>query len=167
MMTTENHSFEQLGDVSLGFSQKQQCKLAYAIRERSSKKGLELFGITILIVEDQDFSRKMLYDLLSRECIYNCYAAKNAVEAIEMYAVHAPDIVLLDINLPDFSGHEIAAVLKRFDPHSHIVYVTASPFFKDVQAAKKNDVKGFIAKPYSKSKIQTAIDHYVASHTKW
>ncbi|MDX1923134.1 MAG: response regulator [Alphaproteobacteria bacterium] len=166
-MTTQNHSFEQLdADASLGFDEKQQTKLVCAIRERSSKKGLESFGITILIVEDQDFSRKLLHDLLSRESVYSCYVAKNAVEAMELYATHAPDIVLLDINLPDFSGHDIASVLKKSDPHSHIVYITGSPLLKDIQAARQNNVKGFIAKPYSKNKIQTAIDHYVTLHTR-
>ena len=167
-MTQTNQSFEQLESATpLGFNPKQLCKLSLGIRERMSKKGLESYGISILIVEDQDFSRKLLHDLLTRECVYTCYTAKNAAEAIEMYATHAPDIVLLDIHLPDFSGHEIASVLKKVDRDSYIIHVTSSHFFKDVEVAKKNNVNGFIAKPYSKQKIQTAIDQFIALQAKW
>lgn len=167
-MKKTNQSFEQLNEAApLGFSPEQMVKLNLGIRERLSKKGLESYGVNILIVEDQDFSRKMLHDLLTRTCVYTCYSAKNAVEAIELYATHAPDIVLLDIGLPDHSGHEIAAVLKEVDPKSYIIYVTSSNFIKDVAAAKKNNVRGFIAKPYSKNKIQAAIDNYIALQTRW
>ncbi len=167
-MTPSNQSFEQLNDAEpLGFTEEQKCKLASGIRERASKKGLESFGITILIVEDQDFSRKILQDLLARQENYSCHAAKNALEAIELYSAHAPDIVLLDIQLPDFSGHELATVLRQADPRSYIVHVTANKFIKDVEAAKKNNVKGFITKPYSKKNIQDVINNYIALQSRW
>ena len=164
-MSSTNQSFEQL-ENGLCFSEEQAFKMAKAIKERTSKKGLESFGINILIVEDQDFSRKLLYDLLARQFSYTCYAAKNATEAIELYATHAPDIVLLDIILPDYTGHEIATLIKTHDPKSYVIMVTANNFIKDIGIAKRNNVQGYITKPYSKNKIQAAIDGYVASQTK-
>lgn len=167
MMKKTNQSFEQLNDTPpLEFTADQLCKLASGIRERASKKGLESFGITILIVEDQDFSRKILHDLLARQENYSCHAAKNALEAIELYSTHAPDIVLLDIQLPDYSGHELASILKQADPRSYIVHVTANKFIKDVEAAKKNNVQGFITKPYSKKNIQNVISNYINQQAK-
>jgi two-component system, chemotaxis family, chemotaxis protein CheY len=127
---------------------------------------LESFGISILIVEDQDFSRKLMYDLLARQFTYTCHVAKNAVEAIELYASHAPDIVFLDIGLPDHSGHDIATLIKNHDPKSYIIMVTANIFIKDVETAKKNKIQGYIAKPFSKNKIQSAIDAYVNHSSK-
>ncbi len=165
-MDTTNHSFEQLDSGGLCFNEEQSFKLAKAIKERTSKKGLESFGLNILIVEDQDFSRKLLYDLLARQFIYTCHAAKNAIEAIDLYAIHAPDIVFLDIILPDYSGHELATLIKTHDPKSYIIMVTANNFIKDVEIAKRNNIQGYITKPYSKNKIQAAVDGYISSQTK-
>lgn len=165
VMSTINQSFEALYKEPC-FSEEQSFKLGKAIKERTSKKGLESFGINILIVEDQDFSRKLLYDLLARQFVYTCHMAKNATEAIELYATHAPDIVFLDIILPDFTGHEIATLIKTTDPKSYVIMVTANNFIKDVEIAKRNNVQGYITKPYSKNKIQAAIDGYLTSQTK-
>jgi two-component system, chemotaxis family, chemotaxis protein CheY len=164
-MNSSNQPFEQL-DRGICFSEEQTFKLNKAIKERVSKKGLESFGISILIVEDQDFSRKLLYDLLARQFVYTCYAARNAAEALELYATHAPDIVFLDIILPDYTGHEIATLIKSHDPKSYIIMVTANNFIKDVETAKRNNVQGYITKPYSKNKIQAAVDGYMAAQTK-
>lgn len=164
-MSTVNQSFEQL-DKGLCFNEEQSFKLTKAIKERTSKKGLESFGINILIVEDQDFSRKLLYDLLARQFVYTCYMAKNAAEAVELYATHAPDIVFMDIILPDYTGHETALLIRNFDPKSYIIMVTANNFIKDVEIAKRNNIQGYITKPYSKNKIQAAIDSYIATQTK-
>ncbi len=165
-MNTINHSFEQLDKPGPCFSEEQEFKLTKAIKERTSKKGLESFGINILIVEDQDFSRKLLYDLLARQFVYTCHVAKNATEALELYATHAPDISFLDIILPDYSGHELATLIKAHDPKSYVIMVTANNFIKDVEIAKRNGIQGYITKPYSKNKIQAAIDSYVAAQTK-
>lgn len=161
-MSSINLSFEQLDRPEPSFSEEQAFKLVKAIKERNSKKGLESFGISILIVEDQDFSRKLLYDLLARQFVYTCHVAKNASEAIELYATHAPDIVFLDIVLPDFSGHDIALLIKSHDPRSYVIMVTANNFIKDVETARKNKIQGYITKPYSKNKIQAAIDAYMS-----
>jgi two-component system, chemotaxis family, chemotaxis protein CheY len=165
-MNNANNSFEQLDKHEPSFSEEQVFKLIKAIKERTSKKGLESFGTSILIVEDQDFSRKLLYDLLARQFVYTCYVAKNATEALELYATHAPDIAFLDIVLPDYSGHDIAVLIKNHDPRSHIIMVTANNILKDVETAKKNNVQGYITKPYSKNKIQAAIDHYINTQAR-
>jgi CheY-like chemotaxis protein len=166
MSTHQPHTFEQIDSPVGYFSEEQLHKLAKAMRERRSKKGLESYGLNILIVEDQDFSRKIMHDLLARQYTYTCFSAKNAVEAIELYATYAPDIVFLDIGLPDFTGHEMAALIKQHDAQSHIIMVTASNFIKDVETAKKNNVQGYITKPYSKKKIEAAINHYFTLQTK-
>ncbi len=114
---------------------------------------------TILIVEDQEFSRKLMEGLLNKS--YVCYSAANAAQALELYADNIPCIVFLDIELPDCSGHELAAFLKKHDPQSFIVMVTANNYTKDVMLASENKVQGFIAKPFSKQKIVAGIEKYI------
>lgn len=158
---TQEEALPPLKRTEISFSEEQLYDLNKAIKERNSKRGLEAFGTNILIVEDQDFSRKLLHDLLARQFVYTCFAAKDGQEAVSLYAAHAPDIVFLDIELPDFCGHDIAALIKKHDPKSFVTMVTANNFTRDVEIAKKNKVQGFIAKPYSKQKIQEAINAYV------
>ncbi len=74
-----------------------------------------------------------------------------------MYLTYAPDIVFLDIELPDIEGHRLAQLLKAIDPNAYIVMVTANNYAEDVAKAIENGAKGFIVKPYSKDKIIEAI----------
>lgn len=112
----------------------------------------------ILIVEDQEFSLKLLEGLLSKH--YTCYSALNAFDATTLYAEHAPCITFLDIQLPDKNGHDLAAFIKKHDPESYIVMVTANHYDEDAEHALNNHVQGFIIKPYSQQKIMDSIHKY-------
>lgn len=114
---------------------------------------------TILIVEDQNFSRNLMEGMLIRN--YICYSAPNVEQALALYAEHIPSIVFLDIELPDGNGHEFAALIKKHDPDSFIVMVTANNYEKDVSLAVKNNAQGFVVKPYSRQKIMTGIEKYI------
>jgi len=141
------------------FTPEQLISVNNGIKERHSKRGLEFFGMNILAVEDQPFSRQLLMSALSHK--YNCFGAKDAKEAIALYAEHAPDITFLDIELPDIDGHSLAALFKKHDPSSYIVMVTANNQMKDVETARLNKVQGFIVKPYNKQKIMDAISAFI------
>lgn len=97
---------------------------------------------------------------------YRCHLAKNAEEALSAYAAHAPDMVFLDVELPDTDGHTLAARIKAQDPESFIVMVTGNHRASDVEAAKANSVQGFIAKPYNKLKIMEAVEAFMNTHRK-
>ncbi len=112
----------------------------------------------ILIVEDQAFSRKLLLGLLLNT--HKCHVAKDAAEALAMYSTFVPDIILLDVELPDANGHSIAKCIREIDPDIWIVMVTANHYQSDVNMAKENKVQGFIVKPYNKQKIMGLIDSY-------
>ncbi len=112
----------------------------------------------ILIVEDQPFSSKLLKSMLDQE--YVTHVAASAGQAWMLYATHAPEICLLDIELPDMSGHNLAKIIRSIDPEAHIIMVTANNFLEDVTRAKENGAKGFIIKPYSKQKILDAVHKF-------
>ena len=114
--------------------------------------------LNILIVEDQAFTRKLLYDVLKNT--YDVSSAESVAQAWQLYLKTAPDIVFLDIELSDASGHLLAAKIHEIDPAAFVIMVTANNSIEDVQTAKQNQVAGFIAKPYSKQKISEAIEKY-------
>ncbi len=136
------------------FSDDQQKALKYAMLDRKSRKAPEF-----LVVEDQDFSRKLLAGLFEQK--YRCHLAKDAQQATQLYSEHAPDIVFLDIELPDADGHTLAALFKKYDPDSYIIMVTGNNHVKDIETAKANKVQGYIVKPYNKLKIMGAVDTFI------
>ena len=121
---------------------------------RKARKQLE-----ILVVEDQAFSSKLLIGLLERIC--KTYPAFNAKTALDIYLLHAPDIVFLDVEMPDINGHDLAATISKLDDEAYIVMVTANNYIEDVARAKENGAKGFVAKPYSKQKILENVEKYI------
>jgi two-component system chemotaxis response regulator CheY len=138
-------------------SPEQMAAFRAAAEERVWRK-----KIKILIVEDQAFSRKLLMSAL--EYSYTTYTAENANTALDLYCAHAPDIALLNVELPGASGHELAATIHTLDALAYIVMVTAANHRDDVIRAQQNGAKGYIVKPYSKQKLQWAIDRYIGSH---
>jgi len=116
--------------------------------------------LTILIVEDQYFLRNLLSEVLLTD--YEIDAVPGIQEGWDHYLEKAPNIVFLDIQLPDGSGHALAKKIKELDPSSYIVMVTVSNQLDDVELAKQNHVDGFVLKPFNKKRISDCIDHYLA-----
>lgn len=117
----------------------------------------------ILLVEDQAFSMELLRNILSSR--YTIHSSYNARTAWDIYLDCAPDIVLLDIEMPGIDGHELAKAMTSLDPQAHVIMVTANHYAQDVEKAKANGVKGYVAKPYNKQKILDCIEKFQAKHT--
>ena len=79
------------------------------------------------------------------------------MQALNLYLEYAPDIVFLDIELPDISGHQFASAIRKIDPGAFIVMLTRNNYMGDVTRAKEAGVKGFIVKPDIKQKIFDSI----------
>ncbi|MCZ8091961.1 MAG: diguanylate cyclase [Acidovorax sp.] len=76
---------------------------------------LQNTDLRILIVDDQDSVRLVLAEQLIKMGVREVVQARSAIEAIEMFAAHKPDIVLLDIQMPGHSGHWIAEQIRNMD----------------------------------------------------
>lgn len=114
--------------------------------------------LRVLIVEDQLFSRRILQQMLHSD--FTLDVASSARAGMKLFMEQAPDIILLDIGLEDESGHKLAGFIKHIEPEAFIVMVTANHSAADVSEAKKNEVDGFIVKPYNKNKIYEFIHKY-------
>lgn len=118
----------------------------------------------ILIVEDQAFSRTLLLEMLTHR--YTTLVAADGLEALDIYARHAPDITFLDIELPGLNGHELARIIHTMDKNAFIVMVTANHYAEDVKAARENGAEGFIVKPYSKQKLFECVERYLEKRSR-
>lgn len=121
----------------------------------------------ILVAEDQVFSQKLLCEILRSVRVRNnnesptIDAVQSVREAWKIFLKKAPDMIFIDLNLLDGSGHMLARAIKELDPQSQVIIVTANNFEEELNVARQNNVDGFITKPYNKKQILDGVDRYV------
>ena len=114
--------------------------------------------IKILICDDSSFMRKVLMDILRKAGFTNFAEAGNGKEAIEMYNSEKPDLVLLDIMMPEASGIE---VLQQIGSEATAIVISAIGQDSMIEDAKKNGAKGYIIKPFENDKVLDEIKNVV------
>jgi len=135
-------------------------KLPALIAQFRIEVGMRKFRerLRILIVEDQLFSRRILQEILTAD--FTLDLSEDIHSGMRNFLKYAPDIILLDIELGNESGHKLATFIKSIEPDAFVVMVTGNHSAADVNEAKKNNVNGFIIKPYNKKKLYEFIDKY-------
>jgi two-component system cell cycle response regulator DivK len=104
----------------------------------------------ILIVEDNDLNMKLLQDLLEVHG-YVTLQTKDGMEALKLARLHHPDLILMDIQLPDVSGLEVTKWIKGDDDLKTIpiIAVTAFVMKGDEEQIREGGCAAYIAKPIS------------------
>ncbi len=110
----------------------------------------------VLLVEDDATTRHIVGHALKNN--YPLVTAQNGAEAIEKHLLTAPDIVLLDIGLPDTDGLTLLHWIQQYDRHSRIVMFSGNSYIKNRLSAFAAGAQGFMAKPYNRSQF----DHYLS-----
>lgn len=121
-------------------------------------------SLSILIVEDNNFLREILSTALGD--VHKVTSAATLANGWELYLENRPNIVFLDIHLPDGSGHELAKRIKDHDPQCFVVMETANENEDNLTQAENNLVNGFISKPFSKTQIQNYVTLYLSHFCK-
>lgn len=122
------------------------------IAARREKRG----HIGVLIVEDDPFSRRLVGKSLETQ--FEITTADTGQEAIFAYIRSAPDIVFLDIGLPDTNGLDVLAKLQEIDPKVYVVMLSANGNKSNVLKAVENGAKSFVAKPFAREKLIQSIN---------
>ncbi|MEX2617609.1 MAG: response regulator [Alphaproteobacteria bacterium] len=105
---------------------------------------------TILIVEDNELNMKLFHDLLESQG-YDILQTRNGVEALKIARDRKPDLILMDIQLPEVSGLEVTKWIKEDDDIRHIpvIAVTAFAMKGDEEKFRNGGCEAYIAKPIS------------------
>ena len=112
---------------------------------------------TVLIVDDTVFMRMMLSKILTENGFKVVAEAENGKVALDMYADFAPDIVTLDITMPEMNGLEALQSLKQRWPEAKVVMVSAMGQKPLVVEAIQNGAKDFIVKPFQPARVIAAL----------
>lgn len=118
----------------------------------------------VMIVEDDPLTRRLLTNAFRND--YALITAETAHAAVTEYLIYAPDIVFLDIGLPDASGFSVLQKLVAIDPDAYIVIFSGNSYLDNVTKALNNGASGFIAKPFQRTRLMHYIEDSVLHHGK-
>lgn len=110
----------------------------------------------MMVIEDDAFTRTLVTNLLRKQ--YPIEGTGVPMEALQMYVRLAPDILFLDINLPDVTGHELLTRILRLDPDAFVVMLSGNADKENVTRAIGAGAKGFVGKPFTKEKLLQYIE---------
>ncbi len=116
--------------------------------------------LRIVVVDDHVFMRELISATLSRQdASYDVVASVgNAADAIRACAEFRPDLLILDINLPDQNGIDIVPEIKRVSPETHVLLCTAFPTEDRLVDALRAGAKGFVEKTNTWDDFLGAVD---------
>ena len=119
---------------------------------------------TVLIVEDNELNMKLFHDLLDAHG-YGTVQARNGMDALELARQHRPDLILMDIQLPEVSGLEVTKWLKDDESLKHIpvIAVTAFAMKGDEERIREGGCEAYLSKPISVVKFIETIKHFLGS----
>ncbi len=113
---------------------------------------------TVIIADDVPFVRKALADILVENHYQIVAEATTGREAMDLYAKYRPDVVTMDIVMPEMSGIEATRAILHMDPNAKVIIVSALGQEHLVSEAIHIGARDFIIKPFSKKDIIRAID---------
>jgi len=104
----------------------------------------------VLIVEDNELNMKLFHDLLDSQG-YETLQTREGLQALALARAHLPDLILMDIQLPEISGLEVTKWLKDDEELSHIpvIAVTAFAMKGDEERIRQGGCEAYISKPIS------------------
>ena len=107
----------------------------------------------ILTVDDAAFMRKIIKTTLKRAGYTEIYEAADGIQAIQIYGQIKPDLVLMDITMPNLNGLNALKAIKTVDPNANVVMCTAMGQENMVIEAIRSGAKDFIVKPFKPERI--------------
>ncbi|NUB06904.1 MULTISPECIES: response regulator [Azospirillum] len=116
----------------------------------------------VLIVEDNELNMKLFHDLLEAHG-YATLQTRSGMDALAMAREHRPDLILMDIQLPEVSGLEVTRWIKD-DPALKsipIIAVTAFAMKGDEEKIREGGCEDYIAKPISVTKFLEAVQKFL------
>jgi two-component system, chemotaxis family, chemotaxis protein CheY len=115
----------------------------------------------ILIVDDAEFLRMRISKMLIAEG-YQVIEAENGAIAVDKYRAEKPDVVLMDITMPEMDGLTALKTIRSTDPRARVVMLTALGQESVVLEAIKSGARDFVVKPFERERVLSAITKLLA-----
>ena len=120
---------------------------------------IDISGKKVLVCDDSVLARKQLMDAvkeISQGAVF--IEGKNGTEAVELYKSEKPDLVFMDIVMPEKDGNTALSEIKDFDNDAVIIIVSSVGTQDQLKKAIQLGAKDFIQKPFEKNQIKEIIE---------
>ncbi len=117
---------------------------------------------TVLVCDDAIFMRTMISDILSQAGFEVVGEAESGLQAVEKYRMLKPDLVTMDIVMPDMGGIEAVREICKNDPEAKILMCSAMGQQALVVEAIQAGAKDFVVKPFQPSRVLEAVQRVLA-----
>ena len=123
----------------------------------------DIMSKTVLIVEDNELNMKLFHDLLEAHG-YDTLQTKDGMEALKIARSSRPDLILMDIQLPEVSGLEVTKWIKEDDDLRTIpvIAVTAFAMKGDEEKIREGGCEDYISKPISVARFLDTVQRYLS-----
>ena len=111
----------------------------------------------ILICDDAAFMRMMIKDILTKNGYTVCGEAENGLRAVEKYSELNPDLVLMDITMPEMDGIQALKKIKENDSSASVIMCSAMGQQAMVIESIQSGAKDFIVKPFQADRVLEAV----------
>lgn len=156
-LALENHFHENGGNILNLPAKKRPARQDFTTPEDfhpgnvALDRNPETGALRVLLVDDDPVVRWMVRNVLRRECRF--VAASNARSACAMIPDYRPDVIFLDIDLPDRDGRSVLQWIVADDPGACVVMFSGNGDLDSIAGALENGAKGFIAKPFLRENL--------------
>lgn len=105
----------------------------------------------VMVVDDDQIARTLVGNVVREK--YDCAYAKDGKNALAEYVASTPDIIFLDIGLPDINGHDVLECLFQIDPAAYIIMFSGRKDKENIMRALEEGAQGFIGKPFTRENL--------------
>jgi len=121
---------------------------------------------SVMIVDDNDMMRTILRGMLRGDAYDVIGEARNGVQAVDMAGRLKPDIVCLDVMMPEMDGLEALDAIKAARPETAVVMITSNTDPDTVQDAIMKGAAGFIVKPFNAARVLDTLEKMLGRRRK-
>ena len=117
----------------------------------------------ILLADDAAFMRKVIKDTLNKNGYTDVHEAVDGADAVEKYDELHPDLVMMDITMPNMDGLEALKAIRAKDPNANVVMCSAMGQESMVIDAVRSGAKDFIVKPFKPDRVLKTVSSIVGT----
>ena len=116
---------------------------------------------TVLVAEDEESNYELVRIVLQKR--YNLLRAHNGIEAVTMNEEEHPDLILMDVRMPEMDGLDATRIIKEVNSKVPIIMLSAFAFPENIREAKAAGCDEFMAKPFNVEDLIEKISHFIGS----
>ena len=126
------------------------------------KEAIEQNKVTLLVAEDNESNYMLFESILGSH--YKLIHAWDGIEAVELFDIHNPQLIIMDINMPRMDGYEATREIRKKSTTVPIIAVTAYAFASDKERIMENGFNSYVSKPINAKKLNEELKSALSSH---